>query len=233
MPVYRLPEEHIFPPPDHAEDDGLLAVGGDLSEERLLLAYTAGIFPWYSEGSPVLWWSPDPRLVLIPDELKVSRSLRQKLKKDVFTITMDTAFESVITHCATVQRGENNGTWITDDMISAYTKLHNSGYAHSIEAWHGGELAGGLYGLSLGTAFFGESMFAIRSDASKVSFVRLVQQLQSWQFTLVDCQITTAHLIRFGAKEIARSDFLHRLQRALEQSTKKGKWRFDTWPEKR
>jgi leucyl/phenylalanyl-tRNA--protein transferase len=233
MPVYRLPEEHIFPPPDHAEDDGLLAVGGDLSEDRLLLAYTAGIFPWYSEGSPVLWWSPDPRLVLIPDELKVSRSLRQKLKKDVFTITMDTAFESVITHCATVQRRENNGTWITDDMISAYTKLHNSGYAHSIEAWHGRELAGGLYGISLGTAFFGESMFAIRSDASKVSFVRLVQQLQSWQFTLVDCQITTAHLVRFGAKEITRSDFQHRLRQALERPTKKGKWRFDSWPEKR
>ncbi len=233
MPVYRIPEEHIFPPPDHAEADGLLAVGGDLSEDRLLLAYTAGIFPWYSEGSPILWWSPDPRLVLIPDELKVSRSLRQKLKKDVFTITVDTAFESVITHCATVQRRENNGTWITDDILSAYTKLHKSGYAHSIEAWHGRELAGGLYGISLGTAFFGESMFAIRSDASKVSFVRLVQQLQSWQFTLVDCQITTAHLVRFGAKEITRSDFLHQLRQALEQPTKKGKWRLDTWPEKR
>jgi leucyl/phenylalanyl-tRNA--protein transferase len=230
MPVYRLPEEYIFPPPDHAEDDGLLAVGGDLSERRLLLAYASGIFPWYSEGSPLLWWSPDPRLVLIPDELKISRSLSQKIKKNVYTVTMDTAFDSIINNCATVQRRNSNGTWITDDMMAAYSELHNSGFAHSIEAWYEGELAGGLYGISLGAAFFGESMFAVRSDASKVAFVQLVQQLRKWQFTLVDCQITTTHLVRFGAREIPRSDFLHRLRRALEKPTKKGKWKSDSGP---
>ncbi len=231
MPVYRLPEELVFPPPDHAEDDGLLAVGGDLSEERLLLAYASGIFPWYAKGSPVLWWSPNPRLVLIPDELKISRSLGQTLKKNVFTVSMDTAFESVITHCATVQRRNSKDTWITEDMIAAYLRLHNSGYAHSIEAWEDEKLAGGLYGISLGAAFFGESMFAVKSDASKVSFVRLVQQLQSWHFSLIDCQISTAHLIRFGAREIMRRDFLPLLKRALEQPTRKGKWTFDSGSE--
>ncbi len=224
MPVFRLPDEVVFPPPELAEDSGLLAVGGDLSESRLLLAYSAGIFPWYSAGEPVLWWSPDPRLVLFPDELKVSRSLRQTMKKGIFTVTMDTAFESVIRNCAGIHGKNDGGTWITAEMIDAYIRLHHSGYAHSVESWSDGELAGGLYGVSLGSAFFGESMFTKKSNASKVAFVRLVEQLSEWNFSVIDCQITTPHLLSLGAREIPRSEFLKILKTALKTPAKRGKW---------
>ncbi len=227
MPVFRLPDENIFPPADLAEDSGLLAVGGDLSESRLLLAYSMGIFPWYSENDPILWWSPDPRLVLFPNELKVSRSLKQTMNKKIFTVTIDTAFEDVIANCASVHRKNDGDTWITDAMIKAYTRLHYSGLAHSIEVWSSGELVGGLYGVSLGSAFFGESMFSKQSNASKVAFITLVQQLLKWKFTLIDCQITTPHLISLGAREIPRSEFLKMLKSALRKPTKKGKWKLN------
>jgi leucyl/phenylalanyl-tRNA--protein transferase len=160
MPVFRLTDDLIFPPPELADDNGLLAVGGDLSVERLLLAYSMGIFPWYSDGDPILWWSPDPRPILLPGELKVSRSLRQTIKKGIYTITMNRAFEAVIRSCSSIRRSQDEGTWITEEMIDAYIRLHKAGYALSVEAWDGDELAGGLYGVILGKAFFGESMFA-------------------------------------------------------------------------
>ncbi|UCH80385.1 MAG: leucyl/phenylalanyl-tRNA--protein transferase [Nitrospiraceae bacterium] len=227
MPIFHLSDEHIFPPPELADESGLLAVGGDLCEERLLLAYSRGIFPWYSGHDPILWWSPDPRLVLFPDELRVSRSLKQTINKEIFRVTMDRAFESVIKACATIHRKENGETWITGDMIDAYTGLHKSGYAHSVESWYKGELVGGLYGISLGSAFFGESMFARKSNASKVAFVHLVQQLSRWHFTLIDCQITTAHLTSFGAREISRDEFNKKLSAALKDIGKKKQWKTD------
>ena len=231
MPIFRLPDELIFPPPEYAEKDGLLAVGGDLSEERILLAYSLGIFPWYSEGSPILWWSPDPRLTLIPEELKISRSLKQTINKGIYKITMDSAFDEVIRNCAEVHKKKHGGTWITEEMIDAYINLHKSGVAHSIESRIDGELAGGLYGVSLGGVFFGESMFSKRPDASKVAFVRLVRQLKEWDFKLIDCQVTTGHLMSFGAREMPRSEFIALLKRALEMPTKKGKWILPVNPE--
>ncbi len=225
MPVFQLSDEYIFPPPELAEESGLLAVGGDLCEERLLLAYSMGIFPWYSGDDPILWWSPDPRLVLLPDDLKISRSLMQTINKGTFKVTMDTAFESVIKACATVNRKDDGDTWITSDMIDAYIGLHKSGYAHSVESWYDGELVGGLYGISLGSAFFGESMFTKKSNASKVAFAFLVQQLWKWNFTVIDCQITTAHLKSFGAIEISRSEFLEQLQSSLNIDERKNRWK--------
>jgi len=216
MPVFRLPNELIFPDPGLAEKDGLLAVGGDLSEDRLLLAYSMGIFPWYSDGSPILWWSPDPRLLLLPGDLKVSRSLRQVIKKGIFTVTMNTAFEEVIRHCSETDRRGQDGTWITREMVDAYIRLHRAGYAHSIESWHDGELAGGLYGIALGKAFFGESMFAKKSNASKVAFVTLVENLCKLDYHFIDCQVTTEHLKRLGAKEVTRKKFLGMLKKALQ-----------------
>ena len=191
---------------------------------RLLLAYSLGIFPWYSEGEPILWWSPDPRLVLYPSELKVSRSLNKVIHKDRFNITVDRAFEQVITDCARVRLENREGTWIVDEMVKAYCILHESGYAHSIEAWEGDRLAGGLYGVSLGKCFFGESMFTRRSNASKVAFAALVKHLKSLDFAMIDCQITTGHLTRFGAREIARTRYLAELDEALGDPTLKGKW---------
>ena len=216
MPVFRLTEDLLFPPPALAEEDGLLAVGGDLSRDRILLAYSMGIFPWYSDSSPILWWSPDPRLVLIPAELKVSRSLRQVIKKGVFSVTMDTTFERVIRNCAEVNRRGQQGTWITEEMIGAYIRLHCAGYAHSVESWDSGELVGGLYGIALGKVFFGESMFAIKSNASKVAFITLVQYLKKLSFSFIDCQVTTEHLKSLGAKEVSRKKFLQMLKKALE-----------------
>ena len=216
MPVFRLTKDLLFPPPALADEDGLLALGGDLSRDRILLAYSMGIFPWYSDGSPVLWWSPDPRLVLIPEELKVSRSLSQVIKKGVFTVTMDTAFDRVIRNCAEVNRKGEQGTWITEEMISAYIDLHFAGYAHSVESWQSGELVGGLYGIALGKAFFGESMFAIKSNASKVAFVTLVEYLNKLNFSFIDCQVTTEHLKSLGAREMSRKKFLQMLKQALK-----------------
>jgi leucyl/phenylalanyl-tRNA--protein transferase len=224
VPVYRLPNDLVFPPPHLAEHDGLLAVGGDLSVKRLLLAYSMGIFPWYSADSPILWWSPDPRLVLFPGELKISRSLRQTLKKGSFTVTMDTAFEQVIRACAEIRRTDKGETWITEDMIKAYIRLHKEGLAHSIESWADGELCGGLYGVSLGSVFFGESMFAKRSDASKAAFAVLVEELRERGCSVIDCQVATAHLRRFGAREIPRDEFLDLLNEGLQQPTRKGNW---------
>jgi len=224
MPVFQLTDELSFPQPECAERDGLLAVGGDLSEKRLLIAYSMGLFPWYAEGSPILWWSPDPRLVLLPWELRVSRSLRQTIQRGTFRVTMDRAFHEVVRGCAEVHGGEDRETWITTEMIEAYVRLHHSGYAHSVESWCDSELAGGLYGLSLGAAFFGESMFAKRTNASKVAFVGLVSQLSSWNFEFIDCQVTTGHLMRFGAKEIPRPVFLAMLRHALKAPTLRGEW---------
>jgi leucyl/phenylalanyl-tRNA--protein transferase len=224
VPVFRLPMEPIFPDPAEAEPDGLLAVGGDLSPVRLLAAYSQGIFPWYSEEKPILWWSPDPRLVLLPAELHRPRSLQKTLRSGRFTIHVDTAFEQVIQRCADKPRPGQDGTWITEEMIDAYVQLHRLGFAHSFESWEEGELAGGLYGVSLGAAFFGESMFADRPDSSKVAFVRSVEWLAGKGVELIDCQITTPHLVRFGAREHPRVDFLARLARALERPSIRGRW---------
>jgi leucyl/phenylalanyl-tRNA--protein transferase len=227
MPIYRLGAELVFPPPEEAEPDGLLAVGGDLSAERLLLAYAQGIFPWYSEGLPILWHSPDPRMVLLPAELHVSRSLRKAVARAPYGLTLDRAFREVIEACADCERPGQEGTWITVEMVEAYVALHELGFAHSVEAWHEGELAGGLYGVSLGRVFFGESMFAWRSDASKIAFVTLIEQLGRWRFELVDCQVYTEHLERFGAVEWPRERFLEALAQCLEGDTRRGAWRFD------
>jgi len=226
MPVYQLSEDLIFPSPYLASKEGLLAIGGDLSLNRLLLAYGNGIFPWYSEGEPILWWSPDPRLVLYPAELKVSRSLKKVFKQDVFDVTMDRAFEEVITECARVRLEHHEGTWIVDDMVQAYCRLHESGFAHSVEAWQGNRLAGGLYGVSLGNCFFGESMFTRITNASKVALVALAEHLKPLDFAFIDCQITTAHLTRFGAREISRARYLDELGEALKTATLQGKWSF-------
>ena len=227
MPVYRLTDEMTFPHPAHAAPDGLLAVGGDLSPERLLLAYRLGIFPWYSDGLPILWWSPDPRLVLEPQELRVSRRLRQLLKKGVFRITFDQAFAAVIHACATVPRREQDGTWITPEMEQAYVRLHELGYAHSAESWRDDRLVGGLYGVSLGKCFFGESMFHYETDASKAAFATLARHLKNWGFQMIDAQVTTRHLLSLGAKEVPRRVFLKKLEDALVFPTVKGRWDAD------
>lgn len=214
-----------FPDPNQADADGLLAYGGDLHPQRLLAAYAQGIFPWPAgEDWPILWYSPDPRMVLVPAALHIANSLRKILKKRPFEIRFDTAFASVIRACATVPRPGQAGTWITTDMLQAYCLLHELGFAHSAEAWADGELVGGLYGVSLGAAFFGESMFTRRPNASKVAFVHLVQHLQAWDFHLVDCQMYTAHLARFGAVLWPRKRFLQALDRALQQPTRRGRW---------
>ncbi len=227
MTIYRLFEEPIFPDPEEADPDGLLAVGGDLSPTRLLTAYSNGIFPWYSEDSPILWWSTNPRLVVLPHEFHMPRSLRRVLNKGTFTFTLDTDFAGVINGCAHSPRPEQDGTWIVDEMVEAYSMLHELGYAHSIEAWQDGELVGGLYGLSLGSAFFGESMFFAVPDASKAAFAVLVNQLTAWGFTLIDCQQTTDHLLRFGAHEMQRFRYLSMLREAMDVPTREGRWRFD------
>ncbi len=226
MPVFLLSDKTTFPPPHLAPKEGLLAVGGDLSQKRLLLAYRMGIFPWFSEEEPILWWSPDPRLVLYPDEIRISKTLQKIIKKGMFHVTMDTAFDQVIRSCAQIRIEKNEGTWIVSEIIEAYCKLHAAGYAHSVEAWHQGELAGGLYGVSLGRCFFGESMFTRITNASNVAFVKLVEYLKALSFDMIDCQITTAHLIRFGAREIPRAVFLKQLEKSLEVSTLQGRWSF-------
>ena len=216
MPLFLLSDEIIFPSPHLAGKEGLLAAGGDLTEKRLLCAYEKGIFPWYSEGDPILWWSPDPRLVLYPEEFKISRSLKRIIKKRIFRVTVDTAFKRVIRSCADVPRGNNAGTWIVEEMIDAYCRLHESGYAHSVEAWYGDDLAGGLYGVSLGGCFFGESMFSRVDNASKAAFAALVEYLKSSGCSIIDCQVTAQHLMRFGAREIPRTLFLKELEEALK-----------------
>ncbi len=218
--------QHPFPPVDQAleEPNGLLAVGGDLSPPRLLQAYRRGIFPWYNPGEPILWWSPNPRLVLFPEKLKVSRSLRKLLRRDEFRFTVDRAFEEVIDACA-APRGKEHGTWITPEMREAYVRLHRLGHAHSAETWYGGELVGGLYGVAIGRVFYGESMFHRRSDASKVAFVRLVENLKRWGYALIDCQVHTGHLVRFGAEEIPRHRFVKLLERWCRETVAPDAWR--------
>jgi leucyl/phenylalanyl-tRNA--protein transferase len=230
VPVYRLTGSLAFPPPDAAEPDGLLAVGGDLRPERLLLAYANGIFPWYDEELPILWHSPDPRTVLVPGELHVSRSLRRLLREPPFEIRLDTAFEQVIQACARTPRPGQSGTWITGEMIDAYVELAARGYAHSAEAWCRGRLVGGLCGVSLGGSFFGESMFALHPNASKVAFVALVRQLQAWDFDLVDCQVHSHHLERFGARSWPRARFLETLRDSVRRPTRPGPWRLGPLP---
>jgi leucyl/phenylalanyl-tRNA--protein transferase len=224
MPVYLLNEHILFPPPRFAREDGLLAVGGDLSRERLLRAYRQGIFPWFMDAEPILWWSPDPRLVLYPAEFRPSRSLQKKIRQHLFRITMDQAFRRVITACAQTRRDNDERTWIGADMIRAYCRLHESGFAHSVEAWHQDKLAGGVYGVSLGRCFFGESMFTWVRDASKVALAALVGYLRENSFHFIDCQVHTAHLIRMGAREIPRTHFLKQLAKALEIPSLVGRW---------
>jgi leucyl/phenylalanyl-tRNA---protein transferase len=223
MPVYRLPDAIVFPPVDHAAKNGLLAIGGDLSPERLLAAYRVGIFPWYNDKEPILWWSPDPRFVLFPDELHVSRSMRQFLKKGIVRITFDQAFREVITSCRRFRPGQD-GTWITLEMRDAYTALHDLGYAHSVEVWREEELVGGLYGVSLGRAFFGESMFSAIPNASKTALITLVSRLKERGFELIDCQVETAHLAGLGARPIPRPAFCATLEKTLQQETLRGDW---------
>lgn len=217
-----------FPPAGEAltEPNGLLAAGGDLSPERLLAAYRKGIFPWYQEGQPILWWSPDPRAVLWPDGLKVSRSLRRSLRNRRFELRVDTAFKLVVAGCAE-PRAYGAGTWITDDMAEAYIRLHRLGWAHSFETWQDEKLVGGLYGVAIGGAFFGESMFTREPDASKAAFATLVEQLVRWDIELIDSQVYTDHLARFGATEWTRRRYLRALAKALEAPTRPGPWRFD------
>jgi leucyl/phenylalanyl-tRNA--protein transferase len=228
MPIYRLIEELVFPPPEYADPSGLLAVGGDLSSQRLLEAYRLGIFPWYSDDQPILWWSPDPRLILELGDFRVSRSLRKTLKKKPFQVTFDRAFEEVIRACSSVPRDGQRGTWITEEMKEAYIRLHGLGYAHSVESWFAGKLAGGLYGVSLGKCFFGESMFHFETDASKVALATLVERLKNWDFHFIDAQMTTEHMLKLGAKEMPRRLFLKRLQSALRHPTKRGRWRIES-----
>ena len=217
-----------FPPVHRAlrEPNGLLAAGGELSVERLLEAYRNGIFPWYSTGEPVLWWSPDPRMTLVPRDISVSRSLRKRLRRRDCEIRTDTCFTDVMHACAEPRRGEP-GTWITDEMVAAYTALHRQGWAHSVETWSGDELVGGLYGVAIGRMFFGESMFSRASDASKVALVHLTRQLERWQFGLIDCQMSTPHLESMGAREMPRKDFMRALTELVNYPTRLGKWHLD------
>jgi len=216
MPIWRLDETLWFPELSEAEEDGLLALGGDLSPERLVLAYRSGIFPWYNAEDPILWWSPDPRFVLFPDELYVSKSMKQVLKKNVFEYRQDTCFETVMRSCAAQPRKGQPGTWITEEMIAAYVRLHQLGRAHSAESWQDGLLVGGLYGIRLGKVFFGESMFSTVSNASKAAFLQLVQRLKYEGIQLIDCQMHTDHLASLGARAISRAEYLQLLIRYID-----------------
>jgi leucyl/phenylalanyl-tRNA--protein transferase len=223
VPVYALSPQLIFPPPEHAVE-GLLAVGGDLSPERLLLAYRSGIFPWYGEETPILWHSPDPRCVIDIDRLHVGRTLRRAMTKGTYAVRYDTAFERVIRACKATPRPGQDGTWITDEMEAAYVMLHAMGYAHSVEAWAGDELAGGLYGVSLGRMFFGESMFAHQPNASKIALVALAERLRGWGFRIIDAQVPTPHTLAMGAEEWTRKRFLMVLRQELAHPTRRGSW---------
>lgn len=209
--MYILSEKLFFPPVQNADEDGIMAIGGDLNTDRLLLAYRSGIFPWYNEGEPIIWWSPDPRFVLFPEQLKVSKSMQSVLRNGKFRFTINRAFTQVIQQCKTVAREGQDGTWITPAVQTAYTKLHTLGHAHSAEAWMDGELVGGLYGIRIGHVFFGESMFSKTSNASKFAFINYVTQLQREGVVLIDCQVYTEHLESLGAEMIDREDFIELL----------------------
>ena len=215
------PASHEFPDTKNALEDpnGLLAVGGDLAPERLVAAYQQGIFPWFEESQPILWWSPSPRAVLFPEEIHISRSLSRRIKRKEYSVSCDTAFRQVMQHCAGIPREGQDGTWITSDMLEAYCELHNRGIAHSIESWYQGELVGGLYGLAIGQVFFGESMFSLRTDSSKVAFAHLARALQNWGFAVIDCQVSNPHLSSLGAREIEREVFSQLLSDNIDNPT--------------
>lgn len=224
----RLEKAVFFPPVETALKDpnGLLAMGGDLSLARLLDAYTHGIYPWFNPGEPILWWSPDPRMVLVPDAIRVTRSLAKRIRNGGFEVRVDTAFVAVMQACAAPRKGAS-GTWISPAMVAAYHRLHQAGYAHSIETWHAGELVGGLYGVAIGRMFYGESMFSRMPDASKVALVRLARQLAAWDFGLIDCQMETAHLASLGAHTLPRTAFTARLAELVNLPSTPGRWSFD------
>jgi leucyl/phenylalanyl-tRNA--protein transferase len=223
MPIFALNEQIIFPPVNLAERSGILAVGGDLSPERLIEAYRRGIFPWYSEGDPIIWWSPDPRFVLFPAETYISKTMRQVLRRKVFEVSFDRDFRAVMRGCQGPRKREK-GTWITEEMMEAYIRLHESGIAHSIETWQNGELMGGLYGISLGRCFFGESMFTRVSNASKAAFITLSMRLRELGFVIIDCQVYTSHLESLGARHITRDEYIAILEEGLMYETIQGSW---------
>jgi leucyl/phenylalanyl-tRNA--protein transferase len=227
--MFRLKNTDLsFPPVELASPEGLLAIGGDLRPERLLEAYRHGIFPWYNDDQPILWWSPNPRAVLFPPNLHVPRSLQRTIRRGRFTVTLDRCFRTVMEGCAGPRpQYPEGGTWITGEMLDAYTRLHQLGYAHSVEAWQGDRLLGGLYGVALGGAFFAESMFTLVDDASKTALVALVRQLEAWNFRIMDCQQSSPHVRRFGAENIPRLDFIARLSDALNLPDRRGRWQFD------
>ena len=224
MPIYRLTPSIDFPPVTLAEASGLLAVGGDLCPERLIAAYRQGIFPWYSEGEPILWWFISPRLVLYPEELHIARRLRRTLRQPPFQVRFDTAFAAVIDQCASSRLQAGQATWITESMRHAYTAMHHLGHAHSVECWRDDRLTGGLYGLRLGRVFFGESMFSLEDDASKIAFVALVKRAMALDIRLIDCQTTTTHLQRFGAREIDGKLFSQHLHEWVDSTLPDGIW---------
>ena len=224
MPVYLLDDTLTFPVPSLARKDGLLAVGGDLSAARLMLAYSAGIFPWYTESEPILWWSPDPRLILTPEAFHMPRRLRRECRRCGWRVSLDRAFHEVITACAGVRDATGEGTWITGDMMTAYSRLHGLGHAHSVEVWDEGALIGGLYGVSIGRGFFGESMFSLRTSASKIALAALVRFVSRHGFHFIDCQVVTGHLLQFGATAVPREVFLKDLHRASREPGLIGRW---------
>jgi leucyl/phenylalanyl-tRNA--protein transferase len=225
MPVFQLTNDIIFPAPDFAEPDGLLAIGGDLSSPRLITAYRQGIFPWFSEGDPILWWSPAPRLVLFPEQFHLPRRLGRTIRKQLFQVSADTAFAEVISSCGSLRKESGDGTWITKEMKDAYIHLFELGFAHSVECWFEGELAGGLYGVCLDRVFFGESMFSRKNDASKVALATLVRYAEQVGIRAIDCQMSTAHLLRFGSREIEREEFQEILERFIQIIVPQKKWR--------
>jgi len=226
--LHWLQPDEPFPPVESAltEPNGLLCAGLELSPARVIEAYRHGIFPWFNPGEPVLWWSPDPRMVLAPGEVKVTRSLRQRIKRGGYEIRVDTHFREVMLACAAPRQGQS-GTWISRPMLEAYTRLHELGHAHSVETWMDGELVGGLYGMAIGRMFYGESMFSRRADASKLALVHLCRQLDAWGFGLIDCQMETAHLASMGARPVPRQDFLSEMKRLIELEAVPAPWRFD------
>lgn len=224
MPIEISRRNFEFPPLEEADESGLLAIGGDLSVDRLILAYSKGIFPWYEEGMPILWWSPDPRMVLFPAKMIISHSLKQSIRKQQFNVTIDKAFEKVIKNCSKTPRKGETGTWITSEMKDAYLRLHDAGYAHSAEAWLDGELVGGLYGVAIGKVFCGESMFHHVTNASKVAFHYLNHKLNAWGFQIIDAQVYTNHLESLGGEMIPRSQYIHILEKARLIEDKTGSW---------
>jgi len=223
MPIYFLdPDFPIFPHPEMADENGIVAIGGDLSTERLLTAYSFGIFPWYNEEDPIIWWSPDPRAVVAPGMVKKSKSINSYFKK--YELRIDTSFEKVINNCKHIARGGVRESWITEEMQAAYMELHRLGYAHSFETWHNNKLIGGLYGVSLGKCFFGESMFSLENNASKFAFINLSKILKAKEFMMIDCQVPNDHLMSMGCKELSRKEYLHNMRINLSHKTHRGSW---------